>query len=100
MKFILKDGTEFEVRSIAYNFNVKNTSDEVNCYSISMAVGNKPTELVSRVTSSFTEENISSATTIELMDGEEVVSEYSFKEVVRISFSINDSGKSLLVSLK
>ena len=83
MKFILKDGTEYDLESMQYH--KKLTNSDTSGYNFQLEVTSTPKELVDSVTAALTTDNISDIT---IIDNETKVFNFAFTEVLEIGLQI------------
>lgn len=100
MKLILKDGTEFTVTAVTFNYGVTGNVGEGMTYEIGFDVPKQPTALINEISSKFTADNLSAVTTVDSASGTEEITEFEFSTLLNIGMTITENGKKLSVTVK
>lgn len=100
MKLILKDGTEFTISAISFNYGMAGNVGEGMTYEIVFEVPKQPTALINEINSKFTADNLSAVKTVDSSTGEEEIAEFEFSTLLNIGMNITESGKKLSATVK
>lgn len=100
MKFILKNGKEFDAISVNFNFGANGETQDAMTYNVTFGVSNHPTALIDEIVANFTPANISAVTVVDTIGGTENVTEFEFSELRNIAMNITNESKVITVTIK
>lgn len=100
MKFILKNGKEFDVISVNFNFGANGDSQDAMTYSVTLEVSKQPTVLINELATNFTADNLSAVTVVDNIGGTESTTEFNFSQLCNIAMNITNESKVITVTVK
>lgn len=94
MILILKDGTEFEINDLNYEYHAEETN--ADGYRVSFPFPSKPKELIDSIKEKFTADNLSEVMT---KDNAENILTYNFTALAGITFNTHSEGRQFVIRL-